>query len=593
MLYFVEVLVLMILVGPVVSEAEGEGAPLTPQTPKVEAGNPVELLEELLGRLQQIDPKTWDARIQALEAEIENHKKEAASLRRRAKKLAADAKKEEGKSENLRAEIERMRVMKELLTKMRETKASAIPKKPQPKPKAVSSKTMTPKPTQKKLKKVARGYEEHVLPIFEESCLACHAEDGARGGLDLSTYSTMREGGGSGEVITPGDPDQSRLFRLITHQEKPHMPPRQPKISGDKIGIIREWIEQGAPLDAGSAKLSDGSEEEAVKPQGPTPPQFTGPPPMPSKVDATTALLLHRPPVVTTLAASPRAPLLAVPGHRQVVLYSTETEQPLIALPFEPGDVEVLDFTVDGTRLLAAGGVSGKSGAAVLYDITRGEVLGHFGKERDKVLAAAISPGQSLVALAGAAKKVRVYATNTADLLYEIDQHNDWVLSLHVSGDGNYLASADRSGRVSMWEADTGRHVHDFSGHVGAVHRVRFRPDAGLLASAGEDGTVRLWELEDGKQVRKIDAHQSSVQSLAWSRDHHLVTCGQDGVVKVWGQDGKSLLSGFPPVPEWIYSVCVDAKAETVFFGDWTGSVVKGELSSGRILSRLGLPEQP
>src|ERR1700756_1703925 len=61
-------------------------------------------------------------------------------------------------------------------------------------------------------KKAAKvTYEEHVLPILRDKCIGCHSPDKARSGLVVSTYPGIMAGGSSGEVIKPGDPDNSRL----------------------------------------------------------------------------------------------------------------------------------------------------------------------------------------------------------------------------------------------------------------------------------------------------------------------------------------------------------------------------------------------
>src|SRR5690606_31382074 len=73
-------------------------------------------------------------------------------------------------------------------------------------------------------------YDEHVMPIFRAKCLGCHNADKASGGLDLSTYPTLLQGGGSGEVISPGDANGSRLYALAAHTQEPKMPPNSPKI---------------------------------------------------------------------------------------------------------------------------------------------------------------------------------------------------------------------------------------------------------------------------------------------------------------------------------------------------------------------------
>src|SRR4051794_19229364 len=68
-------------------------------------------------------------------------------------------------------------------------------------------------------------YQDHVLPILRNTCLNCHNPDKKKGDLNLSTYTGAMAGGGSGKAIEPGDPDSSRLLKVITWAEEPNMPP--------------------------------------------------------------------------------------------------------------------------------------------------------------------------------------------------------------------------------------------------------------------------------------------------------------------------------------------------------------------------------
>jgi mono/diheme cytochrome c family protein len=52
-------------------------------------------------------------------------------------------------------------------------------------------------------------YQDHILPIFRNTCLNCHNPDKKKGGLDLSTYVGISAGGGRGKTCEPGDPDSS------------------------------------------------------------------------------------------------------------------------------------------------------------------------------------------------------------------------------------------------------------------------------------------------------------------------------------------------------------------------------------------------
>jgi len=47
-------------------------------------------------------------------------------------------------------------------------------------------------------------FDDHVRPIFRESCFSCHNQDRAKGGLALDTYAATMEGGSGGEVLGAG-----------------------------------------------------------------------------------------------------------------------------------------------------------------------------------------------------------------------------------------------------------------------------------------------------------------------------------------------------------------------------------------------------
>ena len=44
-------------------------------------------------------------------------------------------------------------------------------------------------------------YADHIQQIFRAKCFACHNPDKKSGGLDLTNYTAMKEGGSSGDVV--------------------------------------------------------------------------------------------------------------------------------------------------------------------------------------------------------------------------------------------------------------------------------------------------------------------------------------------------------------------------------------------------------
>src|SRR5262249_10284831 len=55
-------------------------------------------------------------------------------------------------------------------------------------------------------------------------------------------------GGENGPVLIPSDADGSKLIQLVTHEQKPTMPPGK-KLADADIELLRRWIDAGASFD--------------------------------------------------------------------------------------------------------------------------------------------------------------------------------------------------------------------------------------------------------------------------------------------------------------------------------------------------------
>src|SRR5436305_8598514 len=85
-------------------------------------------------------------------------------------------------------------------------------------------------------------YQDHVLPLIENNCGKCHNPDKKKGDLDLTSYSGVMKGSGSGQVVVSGNPDSSKLWKAITQVEEPTMPPNKGKLPDKELEIFRKWI---------------------------------------------------------------------------------------------------------------------------------------------------------------------------------------------------------------------------------------------------------------------------------------------------------------------------------------------------------------
>jgi WD40 repeat protein len=433
-------------------------------------------------------------------------------------------------------------------------------------------------------------YDEHVFPIFEEACITCHDPVDASGGLDLSTHAAVLQGGGSGRTLRPGQPDGSRLYLLVSHREKPTMPPDEPRIAAERIETIRLWIAQGAPKDRAQAerlaaeRAAERARAAAEAAAGDTA-TAAAPVVMPEALPPLAKAWPRRPGALRAVAASPSAPLCAVPGFGQVLLYQADELRELGVLAFPFGQVERLAFSADGALLLAAGGTSGRIGGAVVYDVRSGAERGRFAEQGDTVLGADLSPDGRLVAVGGTRRRVEVFALDGGAAVWQ-GPHDDWVTAVAFSSDSALLASADRAGNVLVREAPNGREVHALTGHEGAVTSIAFRPGGDLLATAGVDRTVRAFRLRDGVQAWSETAHGDQVLCLTWASPSRLLSGGADGRVLHWQADGKRDPE-LPRLGEWVYGLAALDQGARVLAADWGGRLSVLDPKSRKLLAEL------
>ena len=152
-------------------------------------------------------------------------------------------------------------------------------------------------------------YQDHVRPILREKCFSCHNTNKKTADLDLSSYTSLMQGGGAGAAIEPGDAESSYLYLLVSHESAPFMPPESDRLPQIELDVIRGWIDGGAletrhgPLRCELARELESVVNLQTRRGLDEPREHT-----PDQRSSSSAWV----------AAAPRppAPLLAVPRHR-------------------------------------------------------------------------------------------------------------------------------------------------------------------------------------------------------------------------------------------------------------------------------------
>ncbi len=95
-------------------------------------------------------------------------------------------------------------------------------------------------------------FVKEIKPIFEASCIKCHGRGRTKGDLSIESRETLIKGGESGPAIMPGKSEESHLIELVAGLDPDSvMPQKGKRLTLEQIGLLRAWIDQGAPWDAG------------------------------------------------------------------------------------------------------------------------------------------------------------------------------------------------------------------------------------------------------------------------------------------------------------------------------------------------------
>jgi WD40 repeat protein len=220
-----------------------------------------------------------------------------------------------------------------------------------------------------------------------------------------------------------------------------------------------------------------------------------------------------------------------------------QAEASLWEFPPVPGDVmpavrapgvRAVAFSRDGKWLVTAGG----DGAAQVWDIDRGEIVGSpLRHARGLIAAAAFSPDGKSVATAGEDKTIRLWEMPSGAPAGRPLAYGPQPLTVAFSPDGKTLLNGGVDATVRLWDVAGGKSLGRPFVPTGYVRAVAFSPDGGRFAVADDDGT-HLCDAATRRPLGVLMRQAGGVEALAFSPDGRtLATAGDEHMGWLWDAD--------------------------------------------------------
>ncbi|PSB02650.1 nSTAND1 domain-containing NTPase [Merismopedia glauca] len=167
------------------------------------------------------------------------------------------------------------------------------------------------------------------------------------------------------------------------------------------------------------------------------------------------------------------------------------------------------------------------------------------------------------------------------------------IKSVSFSPDGKYILSAGGDAAIRLWSVD-GSLLATFLGHTRGINSVSFSPvgatmPSGIgqsIISASDDQTVRIWHWGEVVPTSLV-GHESDIVGLNFSPDGQtLASSSQDGTVKLWNWQTKTLLNTLRGHTSWLTSVSFSPDGQTLVSAS-ADKTMKVWTSAGNLLQTL------
>lgn len=231
--------------------------------------------------------------------------------------------------------------------------------------------------------------------------------------------------------------------------------------------------------------------------------------------------------------------MLLIIGH---VAADGDTDLLLQTGAVQVGTAPLDAITISANSAWIASG--GRDDTIRLWDVADGisdAALYTFSGHTDRITGLAFNPDLTLLASASADRSVRLWDTNSGELIRTITHHQDIVTGVAFSPDGRWLVSGSRDATISIADVSSGAQLARLDNLSKPVWSLAFQPQDAqqleniTLATGSEDGSIWLWGLGTPVSVQRLSGHSGPVMSLGFSSDgRYLISGGMDGLLRLW-----------------------------------------------------------
>jgi WD40 repeat protein len=254
--------------------------------------------------------------------------------------------------------------------------------------------------------------------------------------------------------------------------------------------------------------------------------------------------------VIRGLVFTPGLDVLSIAENKSVYLWDTNPEWTLtrtigtVDSTDQLADrVTALDFSPDGLLLATGSGEPSRSGEMKIWNVADGKLVLEIKEPHsDTIFGLEFSPDGKQIASCGADRFAKIFELETGKFIRSFEGHTHHVLGVSWRADGRRLATSGADNVIKVWDIKTGDQKRTISGFGKEVTSIRFVADGDNVLACSGDKTVQMKNAESGGNVRNFPGAVDFMYAVSASASGKVIAAGgQDSVLRVWGDNGKTL----------------------------------------------------
>ena len=204
----------------------------------------------------------------------------------------------------------------------------------------------------------------------------------------------------------------------------------------------------------------------------------------------------------------------------------------------------------------------------------------------------AFLPDGKRVIFSSGDKLLRLWDTQSGEVIREYKGHKGWVFGIALSRDGTRCLSAGGDKSWRLWEVESGKEIQRAELTCG-VNSVALSEDEKQVVGALGVGSVRLWDIETARELRRFEGHIKQAWGVAFSRDgKNVLATSSDGTLRCWDRQTGAPLHCFDAKAP-VHAIVLSRDGKQALIGCDDGSVRLLDLEKWTEVRRFLGPTKP